>query len=230
MKQFNNLAIKQGFTLMELLIIVALITLISLISLILLNPKKQLEKAWDGQRKHELATLQKTFEDFYNDKNCYPRPDEVCYEDKTETTCPICGHKAGSLSPYLGRLSCDPQSPAKEYLYHVDNLDCPKWYKVYAVLAELPQDESYNYGVSSGNTNLGPYPPITPPPGQPTPTPTIGGPTPTPPSCPLDPVPKYCFKDEVCNNCGNFANCQAPGSCNQPLQLYQDYQCSITCY
>lgn len=167
---------KTAFTLLELLIVISLIVLIGLAVLALFNPKTQIEKAWDGKRKKELNTLQKVFEDFYNDKNCYPKPEEVCYDPKSSLadgtyTCHICGNEASSpsFSPYLERLPCDPQSQAKEYLYQVDDQNCPTWYRIYTKLSDEndpqiaqagctygcgPGSYIYSYGVSSPNIGL----------------------------------------------------------------------------
>jgi len=161
------------FTLMELLIIVAMLTLVATVVLVFLNPKKQLEKVWDGKRKHELSQLKKVLEDWYNDKQCYPKPSEICYDaSDIKTTCHICGRspQSPSFSPYLSSLPCDPQSPTKEYLYQVDDVDCPRLYRIYTTLsnssdpaiAEVgcsqncgPGDVTgyiYNYAVTSPNT------------------------------------------------------------------------------
>lgn len=168
---------KLGFTLMELLILITLIAVISAIALILFNPKKQIDKALDGKRVKELNTLQKVFEDFYNDKNCYPKPEEVCYDSFTSLAddsyyCHICGKEVTppSLSSYLAILPCDPQHPDKKYLYQVNDLNCPTWYRIYTVLSNKQNplieevgcqdncgpinDKSYQYGVTSPNTSL----------------------------------------------------------------------------
>jgi|GEM_PF-569418 len=167
-----------AFTLMEILIIVALFALLATIALVLFNPKKQIEKAWDSKRKHELSQLRKVLEDWYNDKNCYPKPNEICYNSvSSNNTCYICGNKltSPSLSPYLSSLPCDPQSPKKDYLYQVDDINCPKWYRIYTDLSLSDytnndpateevgcsfqrcgpsQNYVYDYGISSSNIDL----------------------------------------------------------------------------
>ena len=167
-----------GFTLMELLIVITLIVLIATAFLVLFNPKRQIEKAWDGKRKHELSQLKKALEDWYNDKNCYPKPSEICFDSPSlNNTCHICGRQetSPSFTPYLSSLPCDPQSPKKDYLYQVDNLNCPSWYRIYADLSlsdylnndpateELgcysqscgpPNKCNYDYGITSSNVDL----------------------------------------------------------------------------
>jgi prepilin-type N-terminal cleavage/methylation domain-containing protein len=168
---------KKGFTLLELLIVITLLVIIVIIVLVALNPLAQINKSQDGKRKHELVQLNKVFEDFYNDKQCYPKPDEVCYNSISLTTCNICGSESASpnFSPYLSRLPCDPQKPAKKYFYQVDNSSCPTWYRIYADLSLSDYSNNdpetaiigchmqscgpapyygYDYGVSSSNIDL----------------------------------------------------------------------------
>jgi len=168
-----------GFTLLELLIIVSLIAIIATTVIILLNPMQQINKAKDAQRKHGLDVLKKAFEDFYNDKGCYPKPSQVCYNAKSQyapsepITCNICGNNASSplFTPYLQKLPCDPESPKKEFLYQVDSLICPQWFRVYSEL-NIKSDQvikelgcsaescgpkpffGYDFGVASPNTDL----------------------------------------------------------------------------
>lgn len=194
-----------GFTLLELVIVVAIVALIAIAVFVLLNPKKQIYKSWDGQRKHDLATLSKTLEDWYNDNNCYPQPNKICYDTTSLTgdntlTCNICGKHSNSPSftPYLDKLPCDPEYSRKNYVYEIEQgTTCPTWFKIYTELGIETDPEimnlgcqngcgpapayAFNYGVSSPNvaikTNQAAQPTSTPLPGAPTPTPT---PTPIP--------------------------------------------------
>lgn len=173
---------KSGFTLMELLIIVALIAIIATAMIILLNPMQQINKARDAQTKSNLSTLKKAFEDYYNDKSCYPKPNEVCYNAKAQYApleaiiCNICGNQSAppnfaNFSPYLSHLPCDPRSPTRNYLYQVDDVTCPKWYRVYSeldnktdqIIDDLacsgescgpPPNYGFDYGVTSPNIDL----------------------------------------------------------------------------
>ena len=168
-----------GFTLMELLIVITLVAAIVIGVLLLINPIQQLYKARDTQRKNDLNVLKKSFEAFYNDKGCYPKPSEVCYNAQSAyapseaITCTICGNNAASPSfmPYVNKLPCDPESPKKDYLYQVDTITCPKWYRVYSQLNNNSDQAiidagcigsscgpvpvyNYNYGVTSPNADL----------------------------------------------------------------------------
>jgi len=144
-----------SFTLLEILIVVALIAVLAAVAISLLNPLQQLYKTWNAKRKSDLSHLKKSFEDFYNDKNRYPRPSEVCYDllslervdnyGQLACSCHLCGHNSNSpsFSSYLSQLPCDPQSSSKEYLYDYDcrsNGANPQWFRVY----------SYFSGVAGG--------------------------------------------------------------------------------
>ncbi|MDO8609386.1 MAG: prepilin-type N-terminal cleavage/methylation domain-containing protein [bacterium] len=171
---------KSAFTLMELLIVISIIAILVVAIIILLNPFKQIQKSWDGKRKHELTQLNKVLEDYYNDKQCYPEPNEVCYNSYATLadgtyTCNICGNESdptnfASFSPYVSELLCDPQHPSKQYLYQVDDVDCPTWYRIYTTLSITTDplivsvgcsggcgpssNFIYNYGVTSPNIGL----------------------------------------------------------------------------
>jgi len=157
-----------GFTLMELLIVIAIIAILATIAIVLLNPMQQISKAQDGRRKNDLATFQKVLEDYYNDKGCYPRPNEVCYPNSqsgynpnVDTKCYICGNESSpanfaNFSPYMARLPCDPQHPTYKYLYQVENLTCPSWYRIYSELSALWSRESDSAGCGEGGCGLPP--------------------------------------------------------------------------
>lgn len=244
--------IKKSFTLIEILIIISLIILIAIITLITLNPKKQIEKSQDSKRKTELTQLQKTLEDWYNDKNCYPRPSEICYDSPSaDNTCHICGNENSSpnFSPYLSSLPCDPQHPTKKYLYQVDNLDCPKMYWLYAKFSNeddlltlhtncCPENDcNYNISFTSPNASINTCqipilsPTQTPSPtlfSKPTkyPTPTrylTRYPTPTPSRYPTPTlILKYCRNYNILYIISNTGVCNICGNYQQCLQLYPE--------
>jgi prepilin-type N-terminal cleavage/methylation domain-containing protein len=172
---------RKGFTLVELLIVVSLIIILVTAVLVLLNPMQQINKAKDSQKISDLDLLKKTFEDFYNDHNCYPKTVEACYPSNQSgynplinTKCYICGSQLNSptLSPYLRSLPCDPNQPKKKYLYYIQgNANCPSSFKIYSDFnlsdspisvdvgcgfggCGIPTGYGYDYGVSSGNVSL----------------------------------------------------------------------------
>lgn len=212
-----------GFTLLELLIVVALIAIIATAFLILFNPMQQIFKAQDSKKKSELNVLKNSFEDYYNDKNCYPKPNEVCYDAKDTyalleaITCNICGSQTSPLnysniSPYIKSLPCDPKSPASNYLYQVDSLTCPKWFKVYSelgykndpIIKDLgcttescgpKPNYGYDFGVASPNIDLEKTSSF------------------------------YCFNNgRNCNSCGSsYEACNTRYSCQSYKKFYPSY-------
>jgi prepilin-type N-terminal cleavage/methylation domain-containing protein len=90
MKKFQ-----QGFTLIEILIVVAIIILLSVAAL--LNIMGQMAHATDIKRKADLYTLSKSFEDYFNDHSAFPDQSVVAN----------CG---GAFAPYITTIPCDPVS------------------------------------------------------------------------------------------------------------------------
>ena len=127
-----------GFTLLEVILVIAIIALIIVSYPLTFNLKTQVGRGQDAQRKNDLSRLKSSLEDFYNDNNRYPNPEEICYDgNNAQTTCNICG-KAGTpnaIEPYLPVLPCDPEYASKTYVYQVDNTTQPTWYRIYTRLS-----------------------------------------------------------------------------------------------
>lgn len=138
----------RGFTFIELMVVVIILAIIMMIALAFFNPFKQTQRAWDTKRTADLSSLKTTLENFYSDRDRFPRATEICFDSPSSPrtdlygqaacSCNICGRSATSpsLSPYLTNLPCDPQSPQEEYLYDYDcSSTSPSWYRVYAKLS-----------------------------------------------------------------------------------------------
>lgn len=142
---------KSGFSLVEVLIVVALITLIGSSVPITLNFRKQIDRSNDLKRKKELATLRSAFDEFYNDNNNrYPVAADICFNAGVRDAlgncgCNICGRKntptSGGISSYLSDIPCDPNSVVgnanKDYYYEYDcnsNTTNPQWFRIYTML------------------------------------------------------------------------------------------------
>lgn len=130
----------RGFTLLEIIVTVAIIGIIAVALLVLINPWQQINKAHDAKRKHDLNILKNAFEQYYTDKGCYPRPEDVCFDAASaasvcsagapkiaqSSACHICGSEgtSPSFAPYLDELPCDPQHPQNDYLYEAELPGC----------------------------------------------------------------------------------------------------------
>ena len=206
---------RRGYTLVEILIVVAIVVLLGLMVLIILNVASQMNKARDSKKITDLDALKKALEEYYNDRGCYPTLPELCYlggdngdaQDLSETNhCYICGTETQTpnFEPYLKELPCDPDHPKKKYIYYIEgDPSCPQAYKIYTDFnglnnvgnecsvpgaCGLPGVWGYDYGVSSDNTvlNVSPY--------------------------------FYCqTKTNTCDNCLYYQNCLNNSNC---LQIY----------
>lgn len=68
----NKNFLKQGFTLVELLIVIALIAILSVAVLATINPIEQSNKARDAKFKNDAAEVLGAFERYYASQNNYP--------------------------------------------------------------------------------------------------------------------------------------------------------------
>lgn len=165
----NGLKKNSAFSLLEILITISLLAVLAVGLILIFNPAAQIVKANDLRRKHDLAQLKKALEDWYNDKGCYPRADQICFDSATNVcapgnktalskTCHICGNDPNSppFAPYLSKLPCDPKHPIQDYFYQVETPGCtrdpvacsgstcpasycPSWYRIYTKF-ENPSD------------------------------------------------------------------------------------------
>jgi prepilin-type N-terminal cleavage/methylation domain-containing protein len=164
----------KGFTLLEILITLTLLTVLSVIAFTTLNPRQQITKAWDAQRKTDLYEMKKAFDSYADDKGYFPPASQVCHDNgnwchicRTTVTTPF------ALSHYLKEMPCDPEASNFQYLYHVDIAARPTEYEIYIKLKNTADplinaggcsggcghggvydNYSYNYGATSGNVEL----------------------------------------------------------------------------
>lgn len=163
---------KRGFTLIELLIAVSIILLLLL--LIFINWRLQIDRGYDVLRKKHLTDIKRAFEEYYNDKNCYP-------------PATILGNCNGpELRPYLQAIPCDPVSKLPYKYVPVDDSNLCRGFRVFTSLRDTSDGDigrlgcngitgcgfgaGFNYGISSGATvalpgfDPGSTPTPTPPP------------------------------------------------------------------
>lgn len=183
----------RGFTLTELLIVLTLIMLLLL--LIMINWKVQIDKSHDVLRKKDLNDIKRSFEEYYNDKNCYP-PLTIL------TNC-----NGPELQPYLAAIPCDPDSKLPYKYVAMDDTIPPNLCLGFRVLAKLRDisdpdisrlgcngitgcgfGAGFNYGVSAGG-------PVALPGFDPGAAPT---PTPSP-----QPGQYACDPNGICNSYGD---------------------------
>lgn len=99
---------QEGWTLMELLIVIAIIAILTLIGMGV-NWQKNIFRANDTRRKTDLSNIRRAFEEYFNDNECYPAIDVL----------DTCGGDA--LAPYLAKIPCDPTT-RQPYKYEPDSV------------------------------------------------------------------------------------------------------------
>jgi general secretion pathway protein G len=161
---------KKGFTLVELLVVMAILGILTVITLA--NFRTSQIKGRDAQRKSDLRQIANALEAYFNDHSQYP--------DATATGGKInaCGCDGGPLScnweddsgqrefcdknntVYMSKIPGDPLGEEQTYCYYSEN----NLYRLYAKLENkndpdfLPSDAAkscganYNFGIASSNT------------------------------------------------------------------------------
>lgn len=160
------MVLKKGFTLVELLVVFTIIVIMAVIIVGLINPIALVNKGYDSQRKKDIKLIGMAFEEYFNDKGCFPKASDY---DFNNFTC-----SGGSFAPWIKKWPCDPNKVQYKIVLDSTN-SCPKWYKIFTNLnnkmdVDIPKGwytiyrdsyfhfgdgsmgvNDYNYGVSSTN-------------------------------------------------------------------------------
>ncbi len=148
-----------GFTLVELIIVVSIISVLALIALTYF--RGQIFKGNDAKRKSDINRIKVAVEEYEKDHNCYPPPQDV-----------VCTNGGTGLKPYLDVIPCDPTTKAS-YLYDYQNSVCPSWYRIYTNLENkndpsatpgIGPNSAFNFEQSSSNAPTISFSESTPPP------------------------------------------------------------------
>jgi len=112
----------KGFTLLELLIVIAVIAVLSAVTVIVLNPAEQLRKARDARRRTDLGMLERVVERYILDYGQSPplnNPGGWC----TEINNPCHPDVKDALSIYIAPMPRDPSfaGTAQDYFYRKDS-------------------------------------------------------------------------------------------------------------
>lgn len=134
----------KGFTLIEIVIVIALIGLTGTLLISLVNPAQQFKKSNDAQRKADLKQLQAVLELYRADNGEYP----------DSATFPSCGSPLTSGSTtYIRKIPCDPKN-TDPYKYYYEFDDVTKTYTLTACLENVrdQQKDDTNIAPCSGGT------------------------------------------------------------------------------
>lgn len=99
-----------GFTLIEIVLVIALIGITGTLLISLVNPVQQFKKSNDAKRKADLKQLQAVFELYRADEGEYP------------DALPSCGNPLVSPggTTYLQKIPCDPREGTSQFSYHYE--------------------------------------------------------------------------------------------------------------
>lgn len=122
---------RRGFTLIELLAAMAILAV--MILFLMLGQGLSIARSDDAARKSDFAKMKVAFEDYYNDKGCYPDPALVRN----------CG--SSDLAPYLAKVPCEPRT-RRPYAYYKES-SC-KWYGLFTTLSDSKDPVSATLGCS----------------------------------------------------------------------------------
>jgi prepilin-type N-terminal cleavage/methylation domain-containing protein len=109
---------KRGFTLVELLLVIAILVVLMIMMIGAYDPGLMVEKARDAKRKKDAGRIRVAFEEYFNDKGCFPSQAMI-----DNLAC----DKDGFL-PWLPDWPCDPNGP--KYHIYMDGSACPKYYRI----------------------------------------------------------------------------------------------------
>jgi type II secretion system protein G len=148
----------QGFTLIELIIVIAILGLMATAAIAVLDPFAQFQKANDAKRKTDLSQIQKALEVYYQDYGEYPDTylqstnGTKLYPIVTPGAPPVRAQKTGGSSwqPYMNVIPSDPVS-TKHYVYYTPPLpssDNRQSYYLYASLDRGTKDPQACSGVN----------------------------------------------------------------------------------
>jgi prepilin-type N-terminal cleavage/methylation domain-containing protein len=149
---------RRGFTLVELLIVMAILSIMITVAIGIINPIAMTNKATDARVKKDLRKIRVAFEEYRSDKKGYP-DDEMLTKLSNKSNC-----GSGVFAPWLSSWLCDPSG--EPYRIVVEGAG-RTWFKVFTKLRNVKDNDipvevkerirvvgdglKYNYGVSSTN-------------------------------------------------------------------------------
>lgn len=104
---------------MELVIVIAILAILLTMMIGNINPLVMINRGYDARRKKDMARLKVAFEEYFNDKGCYPTQDFI-----NTLTCGSTG-----FSPWMSTWPCDPSGVVYKMVMD-SSTSCPHWFKL----------------------------------------------------------------------------------------------------
>ena len=124
MKKSANLP---GFTLIEMIVVLALVAIVIATLLYTLNPLEQLRKSSDAKRKNDIAQVQRALELYYQDNGSYPTSSTDFKIVNNSVAVPW----GNAWQPYIAALPKDPLT-SRTYVYYSPTTANGQTYYLYA--------------------------------------------------------------------------------------------------
>ena len=116
-----------GFTLVELMVVIAMLGILLGMAFAVLNPKHQLSKVDDARRRQDIKQIKTALDTYYTDHNCYP------------TTLPFGEAWVENNTTYMREVPQDLACAGNTNCYVYKYLGgCPQWNVVFTKQAITP--------------------------------------------------------------------------------------------
>ncbi len=124
---------QKGFTLIEILVVIAILGILAVVTLVALNPVKRFQDARNSRRREDVNAVLQAVSVYTIDNNgAFPTIGGAALDSLTVSGAPTCG-TAGAcnvsdldgLTTYLSELPVDPDGTT-EYLIGVDSTASPQ--------------------------------------------------------------------------------------------------------
>jgi len=119
----------RGFTLVEIIVVIAIVAVLAAGLIVGINPKAQQDKAKDTARISDISEIRKGLNLYYSDTNCYPVANSVF-----ETALANGSQWKEGSTVYMQKVPKDPAGSA--YVYIAEDAACPQWGTVFAKLSK----------------------------------------------------------------------------------------------
>lgn len=139
---------KKGFTLVELLIVIAVLSVLITGLIVVIDPLSQLQKANDSKRKSDLSEMQRALEVYYQDNRSYP-PNPSVNDYRIKGLDGNTVNWGSSWQPFMSTLPKDPSS-SKAYVYFVTSNG-----QTYYLYASLDRGANDPQACNNGNACAG---------------------------------------------------------------------------